>query len=426
MKVKRIAFMFIPLMITLLSATLVMHVLEKKRLIQTERNDDLVAAPPVNWLTEIHTPQGTEISIEHKAFLSNRFLKEKPENTFRMFVTGASFAMGFPIVEQSQKKRFGGIAEWIRDELKYRYPQANIEIINVAAGGQNSFRVVEVVAELIRFNPDAIFVMTGNNEGFAPRYFINQELHRWVVYRALKRQLMPEVTLDRRPLKAMKVDHGAAEIEEHYLANIGKIVDLTQKHDIELLLAAMPINLRPGKENLPVQALEEKMKDRFLQTGSELEMKGDWSGAIEQYAQSEEVGIATYLIGSCYEKMKNFTKAKSYYLFSLEFIPGMRSRRSGNQKIRELSQLDRVHLVDLEAWAEALSPHGITGNNLYVDICHMHPVGYYMMAQEALRVIEGDQLIPLAFGPPLPKPPLNDLLTYYHYNPQPYQTILNE
>lgn len=74
------------------------------------------------------------IRLEHDKMFTSRFPKKKPPDTLRIFVTGGSFAMGTPVTLMNIDERFGGIGEWMRDELRMRYPQRSIEVINAAAG----------------------------------------------------------------------------------------------------------------------------------------------------------------------------------------------------------------------------------------------------------------------------------------------------
>ncbi|MCP4867296.1 MAG: hypothetical protein GY898_01080 [Proteobacteria bacterium] len=121
----------------------------------------------------------------------NRFLRDKGEDGWRLFVTGGSFAMGTPYVDQvSRKQDEGGIATWLRRDLGPRAP-GPIEVINAAAGAQNSHRVSAIAEEVLNFDPDVVFVATCNNEGALPPGRVREQLHKLGGYRLLGRHLAP-------------------------------------------------------------------------------------------------------------------------------------------------------------------------------------------------------------------------------------------
>ncbi|HPQ68677.1 MAG TPA: hypothetical protein PKW95_06080 [bacterium] len=411
-RTKRKIFAFIPLLLLLLAATIVLWILERRGVINSERPDDWVHAPPVNWLHKEKTADGVWIRLEHDMLLTSRFPKKKPPDTLRIFVTGGSFAMGSPVVVQQMVDPCGGIGEWMRDELRLRYPRHNIEVINVGAGAQNSFRVVEIVKKLVELEPDIIFVMTGNNEGVMPRFNLNQQLHKWVLYRVMKKELLPEPTIDQR-LYAKVVNSDAQVSEKYMRQNLQRIVSLTGRHDVELLLAAMPINLKPENDVIVNYESEIAEMDQPIRDGRELQAQGKYAEAIDVFAKSNCMDFSTYFIAQCWEALGDYERAKSYYLFNLSVNPGMRTQPSTNAMVRVFSRKKRVHLVDLEAVAERVSPHGIPGYNLFLDYCHMDQNGYYLMAQEALRVLETDKLIPASFGKPGPKPTMEEIVDHY-------------
>ena len=97
--------------------------------------------------------------------VSSRFSRDK-EQRWRMFVLGGSFAMGTPYVngEEPQSGSEGGIASWLQGNLSARFPES-IEIVNAAAGGQDSRRVLEIGRETLELQPDLLLIAMGNNEG---------------------------------------------------------------------------------------------------------------------------------------------------------------------------------------------------------------------------------------------------------------------
>jgi hypothetical protein len=82
-----------------------------------------------------------------------------------------------------------------------------------------------------------------------------------------------------------------------------------------------------------------------------------------------------------------------------ELMPRNRCRPSFNALLREAAAaFDNVRLVDLAAKADALSPHGIAGSELFDDYCHMNWIGYAAMADEVLATLVREGWVPRGTG----------------------------
>jgi hypothetical protein len=98
------------------------------------------------------------ISRESEPFI---FPVEKSENTYRIFVLGASAAQGVP----EPAFGFGRILEKM---LEDKYPDINFEIINTAMTAINSHVVLQIAKDSARCDPDLFIVYLGNNEVTGP------------------------------------------------------------------------------------------------------------------------------------------------------------------------------------------------------------------------------------------------------------------
>jgi len=411
--VRRLLFAVIPLILLLAVATIVLSALEEKKIIDTERIDDRVAYPPSNWLHKEKTPEGERWRIENEVMVKSSFAMPKPENTLRIVVAGGSFAMGTPYIHQNSDHPgyigYGDISNWIQAELEMRYPSRTIEVINAAAGAQNSRRVYHTVKELIHAQPDAILVATGNNEGFIPASEINEQLHRWIVYRALKRTLRPGAELAKRSYFMPQHPESKA-VEQHFKNNIRAMIKLAQETDAPLLLATLPINLKyegdsPGVDHIPFPA-----DDEFLQNGLLLQQQGKHEEAIEQFQQSNHHAHSAQLIAQSLEQLGRYRQAKEFYKLSVELNPKNRMRPSFNLFLRQICDEYDVMMADFERIAVKNSPHGLPGDELFADYCHMRWRGYYLCAREAVRQMINHDLIDGRFGEPKSRPAAEEII----------------
>ena len=86
---------------------------------------------------------------------------QKLENTYRIFVFGASAAQGVPDSAYS----FSRILEVMLSE---QYPGVNFEVINTATTAINSHVVVKIAKDCAQYEPDLFIVYLGNNEVIGP------------------------------------------------------------------------------------------------------------------------------------------------------------------------------------------------------------------------------------------------------------------
>jgi hypothetical protein len=163
----------------------------------------------------------------------------------RVFLTGGSFAQGAPYTYPDQPEEgFGGIASWLRDAFAEAVPP--VEVLNVAAGGQDSHRVKRIVEELVELQPDAIVVATCNNEGAVQPTTMQELLHQFGGVRLLTGFLRPPPAADPALAWYQPDSEQAQEFDRVYVENLEAIIATTRTHGVPLLLATVPLQLRHG------------------------------------------------------------------------------------------------------------------------------------------------------------------------------------
>ncbi len=93
--------------------------------------------------------------------LNFRVSRVKGPNTLRIVVLGESAAQGVP------EPAFGFAAQ-LRAQLRARYPDKRIEVINTGIVAINSHVVYQVAREMAGYSPDLFVVYMGNNEVVGP------------------------------------------------------------------------------------------------------------------------------------------------------------------------------------------------------------------------------------------------------------------
>jgi len=90
--------------------------------------------------------------------IQDTFWKDKPKNTFRVFVLGGSSAAGYPFMP------LGSFSRYVRRRLEIVYPKSKIEVVNVALTAVNSYTIRDIVPDVLDESPDLILIYAGHNE----------------------------------------------------------------------------------------------------------------------------------------------------------------------------------------------------------------------------------------------------------------------
>jgi len=93
--------------------------------------------------------------------LNYRLAEKKPANTVRIVVLGESAAQGIPVP-------MFAFAPQLRAQLRARYPQKNVEVINTGVVAINSHVVYQIARDVAPYSPDLFVVYLGNNEVVGP------------------------------------------------------------------------------------------------------------------------------------------------------------------------------------------------------------------------------------------------------------------
>lgn len=178
-----------------------------------------------------------------KYFLDQRFPAKKA-GAKRIFVTGGSAAMGFPL------ESILGPAGMLRIGLGGP-GGGGYEIINAGAFGCSSFRVAEVVEEILGYDPDAVVVMSGHNEFLEWRFKnpgpgVKGRLSRLRLYRVLA-GLVSAVRGGQREVRweAHAVSDGERRLVlADFRNNLQRIARLCSEAGVPLVLVTCPSNIQ--------------------------------------------------------------------------------------------------------------------------------------------------------------------------------------
>ncbi|HCP46772.1 MAG TPA: hypothetical protein DIU15_12060 [Deltaproteobacteria bacterium] len=405
---RKVAFAAITTLLALGLVNLLVEVAEDQGLLKTHSRDDAVQFVEDD-LFEQDGDSFKTTDYGNDSLVQTRFAADKGRG-FRMFVLGGSFAMGSPYAEVdgvevttlAEPNEQGGMPSWLQLHLAKRAPTSAVEVINAAAGGQNSGRVMDVAFEALQLDPDVLLVATGNNEGALAPSRMREQLHRLGGFRLLQKLIRPTNPEDRSWFTAQDPD--TAAVRDQFRNNLLAIVKAAAKQSVPVLLATLPVNLQyigyepghvlrgrhwpqvegpcyegiahfdlgeyePALEALlacrylpesnhppPLESLItmarmnlgiwneevlrelESVKGPCIADGIQRYYREDYSGAITQLKECNDVAESLLWLGLSHLELGKKKEAHQMLQQHVEFLPRNRCRPSFNKIIREIAE----------------------------------------------------------------------------------------
>lgn len=316
------------------------------------------------------------------------FRKEKPDESFRVVVQGASTVAGIPY------KKGGAFPAMLEHRLKKSLPGKDIEVINTGITAVCSFTLLDLADDIIRVKPDAVIIYAGHNEyygvlgagssqrlgsfGGLVRFYhatsrfrlvqVMRKAHAAIAGRKTAGIISrPNSTLMERMVREKEIAYGSetyARGVEQFRVNLTKLAGKYRKHGIPVFICTLASNL--------------KDLEPFTGTGNTA-MHDDQHTGDAGFHFSQ--GMKHYHEGA-YEQAKNhFSLARDY--------DGLRFRAPSefNAIIREVAVKQDAILVDVERIFEDYSPNGIIGKELLTEHVHPNIQGYFLMADACYHAL---------------------------------------
>ena len=324
------------------------------------------------------------------------FLKEKPENGYRIFVLGGSTTIGYPY---GPNLMFSRLLHLMLNEI---FPDRHIEVVNVAMTAVNSYTYLDYLEELLSHEPDVILIYGGHNEFYGALGVASAESlgkFRWVVkaYLKLKKYRTflllrdgiarlrvglqkwvggdlvedPSATLMERMVAEQQIAYGSALYRMglvQFEANIKELLQRCTQAGVPVVLSELVSNIRdlPPFESVPADTLPP---------------------AEEVYRQAQRL-----------DRQGRFEAARNLY-YRAKDLDALRFRASEdlNTIIHRLAREFQVPVVPMKAFFEKVAQDGLIGNDLMTDHLHPNIKGYFIMADAFLRTLKQNGLVASAW-----------------------------
>lgn len=359
-------------------------------------------------------------------FNPQRFLRDKPDDTYRIFCMGGSTTNGRPY---DDKTSFCG---WLRAMLPDADPSRGWELINAGGVSYASYRVAVLMEELVEYEPDLFIIYTGHNEFLEKRTYgavldtpaavmgLQAAMSRSRIYTVIKRAvrsgahssqgppdrfLLPgevEAMLDDTigPAAYSRDDAAREQIILHFRYNLTRMIDIAHSAGAKVVLVAPASNLRhcspfKSEHRAGLTDAERARWNELLLAAQEHRGAGRWQETLADLDEAATIddrhAQLHYLRGTALWELDRPQEAKSAFIRARdEDVCPLRALTALYDAVVEVAKDRGVPLLDFSALAERHSEHETPGESMFLD--HVHPSieGNRLLALDLLSLLSGE------------------------------------
>lgn len=384
----------------------------------TDSNDPFVGFSDIHPLFVLNQQAGRyEIAKSRQThFQSESFAAAKPASEFRIFVLGGSTVQGCPWSIDTS------FTTWLELHLNAADPSRKYEVVNCGGVSYATYRLVPILREVLKYQPDLIVFCEGHNEFLEDRTYAPlrsqsaalawaqrqvSHLRTYNVLRdctlgfiaerestaaAQRPKLGPEVDarLDWKDglAKYHRDPAWQAAIIAHFDNSLRRIVTIAGDAKVPLVLVSPVSNLEwppfKSEHRAGITAAELSDFDSLLSQARD-ECAGDLPQALRlleqasaidgEYAEvNYQIGVCRLELGAPSEAYTALLKAKELDVCPLRMLEPMKGA------IRAVADETETPLVDAEALFASQSRSGFPDREWLVD--HVHPTisGHQLLA----------------------------------------------
>lgn len=309
------------------------------------------------------------------------FLKEKPENGFRVFALGGSSAAAYPYGFN------GTFSRVVKDALDEAMPNKHVEVVNLGISAINSYTLFDQVDEILEHKPDAIMIYAGHNEfygalgvgsnenlgGFPAFVRFYLKLQRFKTFMFLRQTIVDFGKWFSTSVMGNEIDESATLMER-----------IISSRSIELNSPIYDLAMIQWESNLKtiITAFNEQGIPVFV--GSVASNEKDHFPFVS--IESEELPTAAEV----FEEAKSEYEAEEYDLALNNFdyardLDGLKFRAPSaiNDIISKVAEEEELtHYVPYQERLRTESENGIIGFNFMLEHLHPNQEGYYLLGEE--------------------------------------------
>ncbi len=293
------------------------------------------------------------------AFQNQRFPIKKPKGSYRIFFLGGS-SVNYVNYE------LPGLAARIKEKF---FPKIqNVEIINCGGLSYGTHRLVLIAREVANYEPDLALIYSGHNE-----FEEIEQLHLAKI----------------KTTKLQKIIYKSAFMRfiRDRVAQF-QIAKLEAEHNRRLLAQSLPDASKGWLHKFTPEEIKERMK-KYDENLREIINTFREKGADVIIATVPSNLVKPSLTGESAEKYQkvlnliNNGKYEEAYKLGKEILKNTSPRHQSsdleNEIIHNIAKELLVPLADVYEAVRKSEPHGIPGETLFNDHCHLNPEGNKIM-----------------------------------------------
>lgn len=348
------------------------------------------------------------------------FSEKKTPGTFRIFCFGGSTMRGVPYRPK------GTPANFLREMLATIAPDRDFEVINCGATSYGSGRIVPLVKECLRYEPDLFVLYSGHNEFLEARFkelimaqppfllYLKASLMKtrlFVTWRKLLLKVFKQEEKDWdpaldpiqqfRPIPPWDSEARKA-IVDNYRENLEEILRMAKKAGVRVILMKVVANLKDFAPYLSLHSpalKDEKGFDAHYKKGM-ASMKGrEWREAVKELQEAQAMdpyhAEVAFRLGQCLFALQRFEEAEEQFFkaVNLDAIP-FRDLGDMNQVTEEVGGKYGVIVADTPSAFKRASQKGFLGDDLFIDHCHPNLLGQKLIAGEVVLSMTKAGIVP--------------------------------
>ena len=360
-------------------------------------------------------------------FYPESFTIRKDPREFRIFCIGDSTVQGNPWTTETS------FTTWLEISLNAAEPARNWDVINCGGISYASYRMVPILEEVLRYQPDLVIVHCSHNEFLEDRTYgefkrtprwlwrSHEQVSRLRLFNVLRSMVCspnhPLVTNTGGELAADSETERSVMTEEvealldyrgglefyhrdeawqrgviaHFEFNLRRMTSIARQAGVPLILMNPACNLRdspPFKVEHRAELSEparQRWDDLWEQARANYASQPSESLRLlrEALAIDDQHAGLNYDLAKCYDSLSQFSDARAEYLLAKELdVCPLRILKPMNDIVRQVGSDTHTPVVDVRDLFDRLSRDGIPGNDWFAD--HVHPTipGYQRIADE--------------------------------------------
>ena len=355
------------------------------------------------------------------------FEVNKSPQTYRIFCLGESTMYGYPFPSNISAPRF--LKKW----LSVQFPEINFEVVNLAIPAISSSVVLDLLKQVLKYEPDLIIVYSGHDEfygtyGVASTEYVAYNKKLVDIYLQLRKLklvallrdgvLKTEVFLMGQKEQTRKTTFLEGMVDDRYIvygsakyerakdvfrSNLYEMVECAAQHNVPICLSTLVSNL---KDQYPFISLfspsiteDQRLKwEEYYMKGSEFEKSGDDIQALQMFENAIKIDSMRadlwYHIGKCYLKRNEIERAQTTFMKARDLdVLRFRATSEFNDIIRSIGAEKHALIADIERSFVSKSQNGLLGNELFTEHLHPNVAGYALMGKVYCQAMAEHNLV---------------------------------